>query len=703
MAKHILVVAVMFFSLMCGFAQTTLPESNRRGLQLGVAGGMSAPLGEYATYFAAGWFAELSGAWPLPGLFRPTLAAGYAGIPLLAGPRVDLGSLEAGGTLSIPFGKVFAARGTLRAGGYVAALFDTTTLTYDTEPSFGASASADLAFTFSGIKNLEVELAAGYRNYFAVWDGIEGRLSATLSLPPPKAKPSGLQRFEPLSTGGLSVEQAEFGNIFPVFFKYYNSHSIGKAFLVNTEKVPVTDVAVTFYMKQYMDAPKVCANIPKLEAGEKVPIELQALFTDKMLEITEGTMVAADIGLGYKVGDQAVLSTTSQAVRILDRNAMSWFDDRCVAAYVTAKDPAILTFAKNVAATIKGEANATVNASFQTALAIHQALDLFGLKYVVDPKSSYSSTSTNKEAVDFLQFPRQTLEYRAGDCDDLTILYSALLESVGIETAFLTIPGHIFTAFSLDITPDEARKAFSRADELIMRGDRAWVPVEITDRSGGFLAAWQAGAKEWRENAARDQARIYPTHEAWTVFEPVGLPGAAAAIGPPSGEAILARWRSELGKYVDREISPQVAALQAEVQKTQGGSKQVNALGVLYARFGQYDKAETEFQKNLKIGEYVPSLLNLGNIYYVRKKVDSALAYFERAYKIEPKNSLAILALARCNHDTENYGLVKKLYAELSALNPDLAKKFAYLDLKGEEAARAVDTSKAKELVEWAE
>ena len=33
---------------------------------------------------------------------------------------------------------------------------------------------------------------------------------------------------------------------------------------------------------------------------------------------------------------------------------------------------------------------------------------------------------------------KQTLEYRAGDCDDLSILYSALLESVGVETAFIT-------------------------------------------------------------------------------------------------------------------------------------------------------------------------------------------------------------------------------------------------------------------------
>ncbi|MCK4542225.1 MAG: transglutaminase domain-containing protein [Spirochaetales bacterium] len=75
-------------------------------------------------------------------------------------------------------------------------------------------------------------------------------------------------------------------------------------------------------------------------------------------------------------------------------------------------------------------------------------LGLYGLNYVVDPRTPYTELSQQREWIDFIQFPRQTLEYRAGDCDDLSILYCALLESVGIETAFITVPGHILMAFS---------------------------------------------------------------------------------------------------------------------------------------------------------------------------------------------------------------------------------------------------------------
>ena len=69
--------------------------------------------------------------------------------------------------------------------------------------------------------------------------------------------------------------------------------------------------------------------------------------------------------------------------------------------------------------------------------------------------------SKNKMAVDTLKFPRQTIDYKSGDCSDLSILYCALLESMQIETAFITVPGHIFMAVNLGVTPEAANKAFS--------------------------------------------------------------------------------------------------------------------------------------------------------------------------------------------------------------------------------------------------
>jgi hypothetical protein len=62
-----------------------------------------------------------------------------------------------------------------------------------------------------------------------------------------------------------------------------------------------------------------------------------------------------------------------------------------------------------------------------------------------------------------------------------------------------------------------------------------------------------------------------------------------------------------------------------------------------------------------------------------------------------------LLAVAKANHDLENYFQARKVYAELKEKDPDLAMKFAYLDLKGEEATRSAEISGVQGVVVWEE
>jgi hypothetical protein len=251
----------------------------------------------------------------------------------------------------------------------------------------------------------------------------------------------------------------------------------------------------------------------------------------------------------------------------------------------------VLEFSKSVAGWAKAKSNRAVNVNLSMAMALHEALKLYGMTYVVDPTTPFAEFSKDKLAVDFLQFPRQTLKYAAGDCDDLSILYNALLESVGIETAFITVPGHIFIAFSLDTAPDAARRSFLRADELIFRDDETWLPVEITMVQSDFLDAWQAGARQWRENEAREQAGFYRVHAAWREYEPVGLPGDPAAISSPSRTAVVNAFLQEMDKFIHSEISTRVSSLQGEIRRSNNPSIPLNKLGVLYAKYELWEDA----------------------------------------------------------------------------------------------------------------
>ena len=102
-------------------------------------------------------------------------------------------------------------------------------------------------------------------------------------------------------------------------------------------------------------------------------------------------------------------------------------------------------------------------------MAIFEALSLYGLKYQIDPSSSYKDLAGQENVLDYLQFPIETLNYKAGDCDDLSVLYTAILESLAVETAFITVPGHIYTAVALEMSPEAAKRTFASGDSVIYK------------------------------------------------------------------------------------------------------------------------------------------------------------------------------------------------------------------------------------------
>jgi tetratricopeptide (TPR) repeat protein len=304
--------------------------------------------------------------------------------------------------------------------------------------------------------------------------------------------------------------------------------------------------------------------------------------------------------------------------------------------------------------------------------------------------------------VDFLQFPAQTLQLKTGDCDDLSILWSALLEASSIDSAFITVPGHILVALALEMTPDDAKKSGLAQEDLIYTKGKVWVPVEVTSIKDGFLKAWQAGGKEWREANQKSTAGFDTFAEASAKFAPVGFSAISATLSMPTDAAISTAYKAELKKLVDREIASQLATIQAEISKNKDKPDPLNRLGVLYARYGLADQAKAQFLAALKVtATYVPSLVNLGNLSFLEGDAKTALGYYEKAQKTEPEKAAVLLGIARANHELENYGSVKDAYEKLKKVNAALAAQFSYLDLQGTEATRAANTAGVAQTVFW--
>ncbi len=342
----------------------------------------------------------------------------------------------------------------------------------------------------------------------------------------------------------LSVELSDMAPVFPVLYSWYNENSFGTVNILNGEDTSITDVDVYFYCEQYMNQKKFCGQIPKIKKGETASVNLTAFFNESTLKLLERINANSIVILEYKKLGQKKKAEIPVSLSVYHRNAMSWEDDRRAAVFVSPNDEEAKSFAMQTASVVRHHLVEGVNENLQYAAALFEALNLYGMNYVVDPTSAYAD-NVGSTSVDFLQFPHQSLNYRGGDCDDLSILFSSVLEALGIESAFITVPGHIYCAFNTGLTEEEARQKFT-TDILIISEDRAWIPVEITMIKDGFNAAVRYGATEWKKAAANNNAAIYPMHSSWESYKTVTAPGADSDVYVPSRAEILSAFNRQM-------------------------------------------------------------------------------------------------------------------------------------------------------------
>ncbi|MBA7606039.1 hypothetical protein ES703_13177 [subsurface metagenome] len=464
------------------------------------------------------------------------------------------------------------------------------------------SSGIELAYLLTPAVSLGVK--ASYNNYLNLYNNLAAALGTTFRL----------------SAGVAPVTEKDIrlDGIFPALLAYYNDHPIGRITLHNREKAPMENLRLSIFIERYMNKPRVSETPARIEPGEYAEVDLYGRFSGKLLEVAGGSRAPALITLEYTSNGRPQKIELKETVRVHGPNSVTWDDQRKACAFITAEDPTVRKFTGDVERMLGKERNLAVNRNLRAALAMYEALCLYGMKLAAGRTAPYAGFPRDPDAIDSLQFPSQTLESKTGDRDDLAVLYSALLEAVEVETALVALPDCIFPAFSLDMAPETAVKLFERPQDLIFEENKSWVPVDVTELEGGFLQAWQAGAELWR-NRQKDRTAFYPVHRAWRVYSPAGYPGEEAALSPPPVEEVAGAFRKELERFIDSETFRKIFRLKVQIRKYGDHPRYFNRLAVLYARYGQYKRAEKELERLLAREEYAPALVNLGNIYYWKK------------------------------------------------------------------------------------
>ncbi|OHD24839.1 MAG: hypothetical protein A2Y38_18815 [Spirochaetes bacterium GWB1_59_5] len=620
-------------------------------------GGTAALIGQYAFPKLPALFAEGGlnlGIHPTQAENFLTLTSAGAGIgyDIRLADRMSL-QLGIEGGMSFGFFSESEPAGNPYLGGNIAAIWDLT-------PGFAISAGGTYRY------HLGWDTAGS--QYTDLYQGVSIWAGTVFRLKPD----SGRQK--------LLISKVKTEPLFPVFFSYYEKNPFGQLTIQNLENSAITNVDIYFYVGEYMEQPMLTSSIKSLARNASVDVPLKALFTGRLMNLTESAKVSSEIRVSYTYLGERITYTHPLTITILDRNSMTWDDDRKAASFVTPRDPTVLIFSKNTAGLIRDLGHNPMNLNFRIAMGIFEAMRLYGLNYVIDPQSSFIEASQDALFLDYLQFPSQSLIYRAGDCDDLSILFAALLESVGIPTAFITIPGHIFMAFSLGMKETEARKTFTGANDFIYMNDDTWVPVEVTLVQEGFIKAYRTATKQWKEAVNKKVEGFFPIHEAWKVYQPVGFTGGTLSLLFPSADSVIQSYKANLDAFVTQEIQAQVEKYQSRLSREGEKASTRNSFGILYAKYGLFEHAETQFKAALKVDKKAfNAMVNLANIYFLQDRTVEAIDWYRSAAVISPDDELVIAGLARTLFEREEYDESQKYYARLIQLNPEIASQYAYL------------------------
>ena len=501
------------------YADLTKPIGEAHNMQYGIGGGLKAtyrPI-RFLNLYAQGEYLSMA----LPGVSPVSILQGELG----TGFHLDFADRLAL-DLNIDAG-LYNAKATSSASGITAG--GSLTFTYKINPSIYADVTAT-ARHYSGKPSPLMMINAGLA------PGLTFNISEIINK---KTK--------------LQIGLTELDPVFPVLYSWYENNSFGKIEITNKEDSSITDVTVSFFQPQYMAHAKECATFKRIKCDETVSVDLYAFFNEQMLELREKTDTSSYIIVNYSRLGKKLSQRYALDVPVYGRNNMSWDDDRRAAVFVSSKDPAAMQFAKYTASIVRDNLCIDVPVNIQYAIGIFQALNEFGLNYVVDPSSAFED-NVGTSSIDFLQFPYQTLMYRGGDCDDLSILVCSLFEAVGIDTAFITVPGHIFMAFDSGLTPEQAKTIFKNRSEYIVDDGKVWMPLEITLSDEGFYRACRYGAREWNAAEAKGAAALYKMHDSWKIYQPISVPGASAFFNIPESEIITVAFQRGLDEWKRGEL-----------------------------------------------------------------------------------------------------------------------------------------------------
>ena len=495
----------------------------------------------------------------------------------------------------------------------------------------------------------------------------------------------------------VHFDEVSVPSLFAAMQSYYVSNPIGTTTITNTEKQAISDIDVSFYQAGYMDSPTPSSTLEELGPGESSEVDLYASFNEEVFRTEGVTPLTGEIIVTYSSKGKPAEQRQPVSYDLHDKTALTWNDDRKVAAFITPADSALRNYSSFIRKSCKDDVIPAYSAELQFAIQVFHALHEIGCIYQADPISPFTTVQENPMVVDSISLPRDTLKRSTGDCDDLTVLYNSLLETVGTETGFITVPGHIYPCFNTKVPSRSYRDLHMDREMMIDVDGSLWVPVEITmiGRSD-FLSAWRKGSEEWHAFEKTPERRgFHLTRSSQELYRPVGLKEMDLGLQYGDKKNIITAYKQDMGELVDLILYEYT-----EIAKMRGNKEGYNVLGTRCAKFNRFLKAEQAFMKALEIDPfYLQACVNLGSLMYLNNEYERALSQFMdvldtlkgRSQVVTSVRLQVLINISKTYYKMKEYELSKSYYEQAYEIDPEETQRYSYL------AKVLSDTSRAAE------
>jgi tetratricopeptide (TPR) repeat protein/DNA-binding beta-propeller fold protein YncE len=471
----------------------------------------------------------------------------------------------------------------------------------------------------------------------------------------------------------LLLSDLNLQTVFSAAYKKYLDHPIGTVKLKNVGATDYGNLKLSFQIKEYMDFPST-VDIANIRGNETQQIDIKVTFNNRILEVDEDTGVQVEVKLSYLRDGQKDNITLTQPMTIYGKNAIIWGDSAMVGSFVTPKDDTLRDYVRQVVNEFRPDPG-PLNDKLVSAMAYFSSLTASGTSYIIDPNTPF--TELRDDQIDYVQFPRETLRLKSGDCDDLSVLISAGLENLGINTAFIEVPGHLFMMFDTGIAAEDAGLISQDSSLLAIKDGNVWIPIEATMVNSSFTEAWAEGGRKYHAALAENTLGIIDLNEAWAQYKPVTLRKANYSIALPDSSRTHSLVKREKSLLLSKSIDRLVLPYQTMVASNPKNIAARMQIAILYARYGLYEDAEIAFEA---LSELAPDdsavYSNQGNLYFLQEDYKKAIDNYTRAASLDSEDGGILINLSMAEYKAGNLSQATASYKQAKQLNSALAQDY---------------------------